>query len=63
MVERVDAEKLSEHTITNVWNVHEFCQRHRLCEEEERHLTLLFGAFASSRELLHNAKRAPRWRY
>ncbi len=62
MVERVNAEKLSEHTATKVWNVHDFCLRHRLRDEEERRLTLLFGAFATSRELLHNAKRAPKWR-
>lgn len=62
MTERVEADKLSNHTATKVWSVHEFCRRHRLCDEEERRLTLLFGAFATSRELLHNAKRAPKWR-
>ncbi|MCZ4094523.1 MULTISPECIES: hypothetical protein [Sinorhizobium] len=63
MVERVEAEKLSKQTATKVWSVREFCRRQHLCQEEERRLTRLFGGFATSSELLHNAKRAPRWRY
>ena len=62
MVERVEAEKLSKQA-TKVWNIHEFCLRQRLCQEEERRLTSVFGEFATASELLHNAKRAPRWRY
>ncbi|PST20680.1 hypothetical protein C7U60_15715 [Mesorhizobium plurifarium] len=62
-MERIEPEKLSSHTVTKVWNIREFCQRQNLCQEEERRLTRLFGRFATARELLHNARRAPRWRY
>lgn len=31
--------------------------------KKEWRLTRLFGRFATASELLHNAKRAPRWRY
>ncbi|WP_072642866.1 hypothetical protein [Sinorhizobium americanum] len=63
MVVRVKADKLSTHAVTKVWNIHDFCRRQRLCQEEERRLTLIFGDFATASELLYNAKRAPRWRY
>jgi hypothetical protein len=63
MTERVEAGKLSTDTSTKVWSVHEFCQWHRLCQEEEQRLTRLFGVFATASELQHNAKRPPRWRY
>ena len=62
MVERVETDKLSAEAATRVWSVHEFCRRHRLCEEEEKRLTRLFGMFATARELLNNAQRAPKWR-
>jgi hypothetical protein len=62
-MEHVEAEKLSKHTVTKVWNVHEFCARHQLGDEEEIRLRRLFGRFATASELLHNAKRPPRWRY
>ncbi|RVE79022.1 hypothetical protein [Sinorhizobium meliloti] len=62
-MERVEADKLSKGTSTNVWNVQEFCLRQNLCQKEEGRLTGLFGRFATASELLHNAKRAPGWRY
>ncbi|MCA1367694.1 hypothetical protein I6F15_09800 [Bradyrhizobium sp. BRP14] len=62
-MEHVETEKLSKHTVAKVWNVHEFCQQHQLGEKEEIRLRRLFGRFATARELLHNAKRAPKWRY
>ncbi|MBP1884372.1 hypothetical protein [Sinorhizobium mexicanum] len=63
MVERIGADELSKKTATKVWNIHVFCQQQRLCQEEEKRLTSLFGDFATASELLHNVKRAPRWRY
>ncbi|WP_083846225.1 hypothetical protein [Sinorhizobium sojae] len=62
-MEHVEAEKLSKHTVTKVWNVREFCQQHQLGEQEEVRLRRLFGRFATASELQHNAKRPPRWRY
>lgn len=62
-MERVEADKLSKRTSTKVWNVQAFCRRQNLCQKEEWRLTRLFGRFATASELLHNAKRAPRWRY
>lgn len=62
-MERVEADKLSKRTSTKVWNVQEFCRRQNLCQKEEWRLTRLFGRFATASELLHNAKRAPRWRF
>lgn len=61
-MERLKAEKLEIDAATKVWSVHDFCNRHRLCEEEERRLTSLFGMFATARELLNNAQRTPQWR-
>ncbi|MET4687400.1 hypothetical protein [Sinorhizobium fredii] len=63
MVERVEVEKLSKKTATKVWDIHVFCRQQRLPQEEEKRLTSVFGDFATASELLHNAKRAPRWRY
>ncbi|MFQ6163643.1 hypothetical protein [Sinorhizobium meliloti] len=63
MVERVEADKISKETSTKVWNIHVFCRRERLSHEEEKRLTSLFGDFAEASALLHNVKRAPRWRY
>ncbi|MDK1489365.1 hypothetical protein QN219_04750 [Sinorhizobium sp. 7-81] len=62
-MEHVEAEKLSKNTVAKVWNVREFCQQHQLGEKEESRLRRLFGRFATASELLHNAKRPPRWRY
>lgn len=62
-MQHVEAEKLSKHTVTKVWNVREFCQQNQLGEKEEIRLLRLFGRFATAHELLHNAKRPPRWRY
>jgi len=63
MVERVEVETFPGKAATKVWNIHAFCRRQRLCEEEEKRLTSLFGDFATASELLHNAKRPPKWRY
>lgn len=62
-MQHVEAKKLSKHTVTKVWNVREFCQQNQLGEKEEIRLLRLFGRFATANELLHNAKRPPRWRY
>ncbi|WP_246802816.1 hypothetical protein [Ensifer sp. ENS02] len=61
-MERLEAERLETDAATKVWSVHDFCNRHRLCMEEERRLTRLFGLFATARELLNNAQRTPKWR-
>ncbi|WDZ79384.1 hypothetical protein PWG15_28395 (plasmid) [Ensifer adhaerens] len=61
-MERLEAEKLETDAATKVWSVHDFCKRYRLCEDEERRLTRLFGMFATARELLNNAQRTPKWR-
>ncbi|ARS68801.1 hypothetical protein [Sinorhizobium meliloti] len=63
MVERIEADKFSKKISTKVWNIHVFCRRQRLPQEEEKRLTSLFGDFATASELLHNVKREPRWRY
>jgi hypothetical protein len=61
-MKRLESEKLDTDAAAKVWSVHDFCKRHRLCEEEERRLTRLFGMFATARELLNNAQRTPKWR-
>lgn len=61
-MKRLETEKLETDAATKVWSVHDFCKRHRLCEQEERRLTRLFGMFATARELLNNAQRTPKWR-
>lgn len=48
--------------LTKVWSVTEFCARHRIDTEEQALLLRLFGPFATASELIHNAKRAPRFR-
>ncbi|MDW9502155.1 hypothetical protein [Sinorhizobium meliloti] len=63
MVERIEADKFSKKVSPKVWNIHVFCRRQRLPQEEEKRLTSLFGDFATDSELLHNVKREPRWRY
>ncbi|NOV19350.1 hypothetical protein E5S70_25270 [Ensifer adhaerens] len=61
-MERIETEKLATEAATKVCSVTDFCKRHRLCYEEEKRLRYLFGHFATARELLHNAKRTPKWR-
>ena len=63
MTERVDYERAKAAAATKVWSVTAFCQRHRLDNDEERRLKLLFGEFATACELLHNAQRSPRWHH
>ncbi|WP_027998648.1 hypothetical protein [Sinorhizobium arboris] len=62
-MERIQPQAANTEVATEMWSVTEFCRRQNLCEEEKRRLTRLFGRFATARELLHNSKRAPRWRY
>jgi hypothetical protein len=62
MTERVDHEHAQAEATTKVWSVSAFCKRHRIDEDEERRLKLLFGELATACELLHNAQRNPRWR-
>ncbi|MGN7754925.1 hypothetical protein [Sinorhizobium sp. 22678] len=62
-MERIQPQAAIAVAATKMWSVPEFCRRQNLCEEEKRRLTRLFGRFATARELLHNAKRAPKWRY
>ncbi|MDI7864931.1 hypothetical protein MRS76_23670 [Rhizobiaceae bacterium n13] len=57
MLDRVATEGL-----TRVWSVTAFCLRHRIDEDEEQRLLQLFGPFATACELLHNARRAPKFR-
>lgn len=61
-MERVEPDNAESNMATKVWSVTEFCARHRLEEEEETRLLQLFGPFATASELMHNAKRAPKWR-
>lgn len=62
-MERIQPQGVITEAATTMWSVTEFCQGQNLCEEEKRRLTRLFGRFATARELLHNARRAPKWRY
>jgi hypothetical protein len=61
-MERMEPQKATTEAATQVWSVTEFCTRHRLDADEEARLLQLFGPFATACELLHNARRAPRWR-
>ncbi|NLS04914.1 hypothetical protein HGP14_16340 [Rhizobium sp. P32RR-XVIII] len=61
-MERIEPQEATTEAATQVWSVTEFCARHRLDTDEEARLLLLFGPFATAFELLHNARRTPRWR-
>lgn len=61
-MERVEPADVDHDALTKVWSVTEFCARHRIDGKEEKRLLLLFGAFATASELLHNARREPRFR-
>lgn len=62
MTERVDYEGANAEAATKIWSVSTFCKRHRIDSDEEKRLQQLFGQFAKASELLHNARRNPRWR-
>lgn len=59
---RVGPKNTGRGTITMVWSVREFCKRREIGATEEARLLQLFGPFATACELMHNAKREPRWR-
>ncbi|MBB3461513.1 hypothetical protein [Rhizobium sp. BK377] len=61
-MERVEPADVEHDTLTKVWSVTEFCARHRIDGKEEKRLLQLFGTFATASELLHNARREPRFR-
>jgi len=61
-MERIEPGEATTEATTQVWSVTEFCARHRLDADEEARLLQLFGPFATACELLHNARRTPRWR-
>ncbi|MEZ2131491.1 MULTISPECIES: hypothetical protein [unclassified Sinorhizobium] len=60
-MERVEPKNASR-AISRVWSVTEFCKRCEIDSAEEARLLQLFGPFATACELLHNARRKPRWR-
>jgi hypothetical protein len=61
-MERVEPKNGGSGAITMVWSVREFCKRREIDATEEARLLQLFGPFATAGELMHNAKREPRWR-
>lgn len=61
-MERLEPARVDADALTKVWSVTEFCNRHRLDSQEEKRLLQLFGCFATASELLHNARREPRFR-
>lgn len=61
MSERPDPTDIKTDETYRVWSVTEFAARHRLDEREEQRLLQLFGPFATTCELMHNARREPRW--
>ncbi|QND41074.1 hypothetical protein HB771_33685 (plasmid) [Rhizobium leguminosarum bv. viciae] len=62
MTEHIEPGQMETDDLTKVWSVTEFCARHRIGTEEQALLLRLFGPFATASELIHNAKRAPRFR-
>ncbi|TLX07006.1 hypothetical protein [Rhizobium sp. MHM7A] len=62
MTEHIELNQIESEDLTKVWSVTEFCARHRIDAEEQALLLKLFGPFATACELLHNARRAPRFR-
>jgi hypothetical protein len=61
MTKRPDPSEINPGDAYRVWSVTEFCDRYRLDEQEQQRLLQLFGPFATTCELLYNAKRDPRW--
>ena len=57
MSSHIDATKIENDSLRQVWSVSEFARRHRLDADEEKRLTALFGLFATKQELLANAQR------
>jgi hypothetical protein len=45
-----------------LWSISEFCERYRIEDMERRRLLMLFGEYGTAAELLHNVRRAPRFR-
>ncbi|MDO3434971.1 hypothetical protein QWJ46_20035 [Rhizobium sp. CBN3] len=62
MTEHIEPKQIETDDLTKIWSVTEFCARHRIDVEEQALLLKLFGPFATACELLHNARRAPRYR-
>ncbi|WP_413712524.1 hypothetical protein [Rhizobium sp. Rhizsp82] len=62
MMEHIEPERISDNPLTKVWAVADFCARHRINSTEMERLIQLFGPFASASELLHNARRDPKFR-
>ncbi len=62
MSSHIDATKIENDSLRQVWSVSEFARRHRLDADEEKRLTALFGSFATKQELLANAQRPCQFR-
>lgn len=61
-MEHVEPDDVAGDALTKVWSVSEFCARHRIDDLERQRLLEMFGAFATACELLHNARRQPKFR-
>ncbi|HEV7433910.1 MAG TPA: hypothetical protein VGO22_03410 [Pseudorhizobium sp.] len=61
MMQRPDPDRVLTEAAKQVWSVKDFAKRHHLDDVEEFRLLQLFGPFASSSELQHNAKLEPRF--
>jgi hypothetical protein len=61
-MEYVEPRNVTSDALTRVWSVAEFCDRHRIDDRERQRLLELFGSFATASELLHNARREPKFR-
>ena len=62
MTEHQDPAELVADDAYRIWSVSEFSARYGVAEQEQRRLLELFGPFATTCELLNNARRWPRWR-
>ena len=61
VTEYIEPRQVETDDLTKVWSVTEFCARHRIDTEEQALLLKLFGPFATASELIHLARRAPRF--
>ncbi len=56
MIERPDPNDINPGDAYRVWSVTQFSARYRLDEQEQQRLLQLFGPFATTCELLYNAR-------
>lgn len=60
MTKRHDPIDTSSDGAYRIWSITEFGDRYRLDDREQQRLLQIFGPFATTRELLSNARREAR---